>query len=764
MAKRSKKKKASPQLPPRKPTSLPKPNETGKILSSKPATISWPVLLQAAVIIAAGVWIYWPALHGDWLWDDALLVTDNSKLHTYQGLWNIWLSPETDWPLTWTLLWIEWHLWGNAPLGYHVCSLALHLSSGLLLWRLFGRLGLRFGWLGGLLFVVHPLVVESVAWIAEIKNTLSLPLFLLSCDAWLDAEEKRSTGYARSVLYYLAAMLAKTSTVMLPSVLLLYCWWKRGRIARQEITRMFPYAAIAMVLGLITVYFQTHGQDKNLFVYEGFFTHLIGAGTALFFYLGKFILPVHLLPIYPRWTLDPPSLLEMLTLPALTALLFAFWTQRRSWGRPALFGFGFFLLNVLPVLGLVTMRYMSVSWVADHLAYLPMIGLIGLVIAGVGQLHDRVPSSLQLCGIAGVSMMMTWLTWQSHNYASLFINEETLWTYTLQYNSQAWPAYNNLGVAEARTGRVPEAMEQFEQALRINPNDAEAHNNLGNALMQTGRTREAMEQFETAVKINPDMVEFHNDLGYALCQSGRVQEAIEQYEQALRIEPDYADGHYNLGIALVQAGRLPEAIEQYEQALKFRPDYADAYINLGEALLQTGRVPEAIAQFEQALNIKPDSADARYNLGNALVQAGHIPEAIEQYELALKLKPEYADAHANLGNALLQTGHLPEAIEQYEQALKLKPGYADAHSNLGIALLHSGRVAEAIDQYEQALRINPDHADVHYNLGNALFQAGRESEAIGQYEQALKILPDFKQARDNLAKVQALQKAGPAKR
>jgi len=684
MAKRSKNKRVSSIALPPEPASLPQTVEIRKILPVKPAPISWKVLVQALLIVAAGFWIYWPALQGDWLWDDDLLVTDNSRLRSFLGLWDIWFAAPTTyyWPLTWTLLWTEWHLWGNVPLGYHVCSLVLHLSSAFLIWRLFHRLGLRFGWLGGLLFVVHPLVVESVAWISEIKNTLSLPFFLLSCGAWLNAEEKKPSGYLRSVLYYLAAMLAKSSTIMLPAVLLLYCWWKRGRVTRQEITRLIPYGAIALMLGLATVCFQDTGNDPNALEPGGFVARSIGVGTALFVYLGKFVLPVDLLPIYPRWALDSPSLFEVLTLPLLAGVLFGLWTQRKGWGRHVVFGFGFFLLNLLPVLLFMMMKYETMIWSMDHLVYVSIIGLIGLVVAGMGKLGDMVPSSLRLYGMGAVAMVMAWLAWQSHGYAGRFIDQETLWTYTLQLNSEAWVAHNGLGNVLVQKKRVPEAIEQFEWALKIKPDDAEAHNNLGNALVQAGRTSEATEQFEQALKLNPKLAGAHGNWGNALMQAGRVREAMEQYEQALKLEPDSADAHYNLGNALVQAGHIPESMEQYEQALAINPDLVDAHSNWGNALLQTGRVPEAIDQFELALKLRPGSADVHYNLGFALLQTGRSAEAIDQFEQALKINPNYAEAHGNLGVALFQIGHTPEAVEQFEQALKINPDYADARNNL----------------------------------------------------------------------------------
>jgi Tfp pilus assembly protein PilF len=596
-----------------------KPAQANERVAAEPAPIHWKIVLQALIIAAAGLWIYWPALHGGWLWDDDLLVWNNSELHTLRGLWQIWFTvPKTDyWPLTWTVLWMEWHLWGNEPFGYHICNLALHLSSGFLIWRLLNRLGLRYGWLGGLLFVVHPLAVESVAWVSEIKNTLSLPLFLLSLNAWLDTEENKSSGFLRSVFYYLAAMLAKTSTVMLPLVLLLYCWWKRGHVTRQELIRTFPFFAIAMTLGLVTVFFQNFGQ-LDPFSPEGFVIRLIGAGTAFFFYLGKFILPINLLPIYPGWIFDPPGLLQVLSLPALAGLLFGLWTQRWTWGRHVLFGFGFFLLNLLPVLGLVQMQWMGVGLVADHLVYLPMIGLVGVIALGLAQL----PSSPHLFRVGTVSiavMIGLLLCEKSRNYAWLFKNGETLWTYTLRHNPQAWPHYN-LGFALFWSGHVPEAIEQFKEAMKIAPDSFIAHNNFGGVLLQTGHVPEAIEQFKEALRIAPDNSSAHYNLGLALLQTGQnVPEAIEQFTQALKIAPNNVSAHYNLGIALSQTGHMPEAIEQFKEALRIEPDNVIPYNNFGGVLLQTGHVAEAIEQFREALKIEPGFAPAQKNL--AIAQA-----------------------------------------------------------------------------------------------------------------------------------------------
>jgi len=402
-----------------------------KTSPSKPATRSL-FLFQSLVLIAAGLWIYSPSFRGDWIWDDTILVADNETLRTWSGLGKIWFSaPSTDyWPITWTLLWIEWHLWGAHTLGFHLCSLALHLTSAFLIWRLFDKLGLRWGWLGALIFVVHPLVVESVAWISEIKNTLSLPFFLLSLISYIDADQGQTKrGYAWALIFYLVAMLCKSSAVMLPFVLLLYTWWRHGRITWLDGRRMLPYFAIALALGCITLYFQAvHYGESGVVTNRTFMERIIGASADIFFYLGKFAVPIDLLPQYPRWNLHPPSLHRIVTFPMLILMLGALWTCRKNRGRHLILGFGFFLINLLPVIGLVHMTWMNITWIADHLVYLPMIGLIGLTVAGLELVDRKLPPLVRPCLCAVIAVLLSLMATESHAYAAKWIDLKTLCT------------------------------------------------------------------------------------------------------------------------------------------------------------------------------------------------------------------------------------------------------------------------------------------------------------------------------------------------
>lgn len=569
-------------------------------------------LWRACAMVALGFITFWPALHGGWFmnWDDGSLILKDARLRSLSGLGAIWI-PSTGvdyWPLSTTFLWFEWHLFTNQPLGYHLFSLGLHILSGFLIWRLLARLGLRWGWLGGFLFIIHPLSVESVAWLSEIKNTFSLPFFLLSFISYLDFDEKgRESDYWKSLGFYLAAILAKTSVIMLPVVILLYCWWKRDQITLFDLKRTLPYFVIALTLGLVTVFLQNHHALSDAYAPRSPGTVFLCAGEAIFFYLGHFLCPFDLNLIYPRWTFDPPTLLQLLTWPVLCAVLGLFWLRRKGWGRHALFGAGFFLITVFPVLGFLNMTYMKISWVADHLVYLPIIGLIGLVVAGIECCYGKISTLGWPLGGAFLVAWLAWLSFLSYDHASAFVNEQTLWLATLKRNPDCWQAHNNLGLFLRNSGRMYEAIDEYQQALRIDPTSAETHNNLGAVYQFTNQPSAAIEQYEAAVRIKPDYPGMQFNLGQVLLLQGEIPEAIDHLEQAVRLAPDNANAQNNLGYALQSADRSSEAIPHFQQALRLQPNFVTAHLNLGNALIAVNRLSEAADEFETVMQIAPNT-------------------------------------------------------------------------------------------------------------------------------------------------------------
>jgi hypothetical protein len=474
------------------------------------------LVLRAAVIIALGIYIYWPALIGDWLWDDRDLIADNPLVHDPNGLWKIWFHPSVMFdflPLKISVEWIEWRLFGEDTLGYHLVNLCLHLTSGFVLWRLFHKLGLRFAWLGALIFTVHPIQVESVAWIAELKNTLSLPFFLLAMIAWVDYDARgRKTDYVLALVMFLLAMLSKPTMVMFPFVILLYAWWRRSRIGSKDLVSSALFFAISIGVGIATVAFlnQTVGEQHVLL--GGPLSRLACAGLSLAFYFSKAVLPIDLMTIYPQWPVDPPSPAHFLPWPILAGLIWFLWTNRATWGRHALLGLGFFLLNLLPFVGLSAASYMNYTWVMDHLLYIPMIGLIGLASAAASHLGAQLAQNPCRVGAVAIAAVVAYMTWTSHSYASLYTSLDALWSHNVAENPGAALPHNDLGVAFARRGQMNAAIDQFRIAARLDPRYIDAYHNLTIELLQAGRLDEALHTVQTGLQSNPANLQLEADL------------------------------------------------------------------------------------------------------------------------------------------------------------------------------------------------------------------------------------------------------------
>jgi tetratricopeptide (TPR) repeat protein len=703
---------------------------------------------------------YQPVWHAGFIWDDDDHLTANPAMTMPHGLRMIWssLAVSRYYPLTLTSFWVEHRLWGLDPLPYHLVNVLLHAMNGVLVFFLLRRLRVRAAWLAAMLWALHPVNVESVAWITELKNTQSGLFFFLALLCFLRSETgaARRGWYSLALLSGLAALLSKPSTVVLPLALLLCVWWDRGFWRSVDIWRITPFVILALGMSALTVVEQrghierTGTAEWNLGMAERF----VIAGKAVWFYASKLFWPTPLTFVYPRWQSNAVSLGSWLGLIAVVVGGALLWIRRRqSWARAGLLGCGYFVLSLLPVLGFLDVYYFRYSYVADHFQYLASMGLIALTVTGVATICQRAGRPGRVLGTLTGAIVLLILGGRTWGQVHLYRDSETLWSDTLTKNPQCWMAHNNLGAALVVLGRAQEAKEHYEQSLRINPRNAEAYNNLGNVFWQEGLVGDARERYEQALQIKPDYPEAHNNLGAVLYQAGQRDEAIEQYRQALHSKPDYADAHCNLGSALAQSGAIEEAVAHYEQALQIKPDYADAHYGLGLSLVRLGRVQEAVGHWEQALRINPHYAEAHYSLGLILEQTGRVAEAKGHYEQALQIKPDYPDAHNNLGNVLLQEGRISDAIGHYEQALRTRPNYAEAHFNLGLALARLGRLPEAVGHWEQALRIKPDYADVHYALGLILEQAGRAPEAIGHYEQALRIKPDFTQAQNALARL-----------
>jgi tetratricopeptide (TPR) repeat protein len=709
--------------------------------------------LPGFLLVAVTIIAYQPAWHAGTIWDDDAHIT-LPKLRSLNGLARIWTQPgavQQYYPLVHSVFWVEHKLWGDATAGYHWVNILLHAFSALLLVKVLRQLKIPGAWLAAALFALHPVEVESVAWISELKNTLSGVFYLSAALAYLGFDRKRSGGnYAIALGLFLLGLMSKTVIASLPAALLVVFWWQRGKLSwKRDVLPLIPFFIAGMGAGLLTAWVErkfigAEGSEFNFSIIE----RILIAGRDIWFYLGKLFWPVDLCFVYPRWNVSQTVWWQYL-FPAAAMLLLGVLVWRR-W-RGLLAGLLFFVGTLFPALGFFNVYPFRYSLVADHFQYLASLGPLTLAAAGItavpGLFRKRKPFLEPMVGAALLLVLGT-LTWKQ---CGMYANEETLWQKTIRLNPDCWMPRCNLGDIFTQQRRTDEAIAQYQKALAIKPDYAEARYNLGIIFFQLRRTDEAIAQYQKALAIKPDYVEARNNLGLVFFQQGRMDEAISQYQKALAIKPDVPDIRNNLGIALFRQGRTNEAITQYQRALAIKPDYAEAHFNLGDIFTQQGRTDEAITQYQKALAIQPDYAEARYNLGITLFQLGRMDEAIAHFQQALQIKPDYAEACYNLGLSFRKQGRLDEAIACYQKALQIRPDFAEAQNNLGNALLQTGQVDAAISSFQKALEIIPDDASVHLNLGNALLQKGRADEAITQFQKALQIKPDYAKAQNDLA-------------
>lgn len=637
--------------------------------SSKSRDWLWGLLLLGATFLA-----YRPAWNGKPVWDDAAHMT-KPALRSAAGLASIWTQPgatQQYYPLVHSVFWLEYHLWGDSTEGYHLLNILLHFAAALLLVRIARRLGSPGAWLVGGIFALHPVMVESVAWITELKNTLSGALYFGAALLYLKFDEERQTKhYALALLLFFFGLLAKSVIVTLPAALLVVLWWMRGRLSwKRDVLPLVPFLLIGIASGMFTVWVERRfiGAEGGQFNF-GFVERCLIAGRAIWFYLYKLLWPTELIFIYPRWHVDSSAAWQYLFPAAFLLLAALFWLLRRR-SRAPLAVLLYFSITLFPALGFFNVYPFLYSFVADHFQYLACVGPMSAAAAGIVWVTDRLKSRLRLplqplfCGmLLSVLFLLSW------NQSRMYSDAETLYRTTLARNDSCWMAHTNLGLLLMDLGRPKEAMTHLLKAIRLHPNQADAQNNLGLLLSRLGRTDEARAHLLKALELDPNHADAHNNLGILLARNGEPDEALAHYQIALELHPNHAEVHYNLGDLFASMDRTSEAMAHYQKALEQNPDYADAHNNLGLQLAKVGRTDEAIAHFQRALELEPNHANAHNNLGVMLVRVGRPGEAIAHYRKALEIDPVEIDHLENLVSALLKTGQWPDALSVLQNAL-----------------------------------------------------------------------------------------------
>ncbi len=661
-------------------------------------------------------------------YDDSDYVTENARVNS--GLkwanleWAFKSGHASNWhPLTWFSHMADCQAFGMRPDAMHLVSVGFHVVNTLLLFVVLrGMTGAM--WRSAVvaaLFALHPLHVESVAWVSERKDVLSAFFFLLTIGSYAAYGKRveraaatksgirspnseaaagragplfpsKANGwgfYLLSLLFFALGLMSKPMVVTTPFVLLLIDYWPLRRPGASSlesqpvaglrlVLEKTPFFALSVVSSVITFLVQRKGGAVSTALTVG--ERIANALVSYVRYLKKTFWPDDLAVLYPHpghWPLW--QVLACASLLVIVCVVVMAGGRRRPY---LILGWFWFLGTMVPVIGLVQVGIQSM---ADRYTYVPLIGLFIMAAWGLNDLvAERLPRTWRATVLGlGAAATLVGCAWATARQIGFWKNSENLFQRAIQVTRNNYLAHNNLGFYYSGKGRTAEAMEQYRLSLKINPAYEDALNNLGYALAGQRKFSEAIPLYEAALRIRPKHAEVHNNLGNALSEIGKIDEAIQHYLIALDQSPEHADAHNNLGIALAMKGKLNEAIGHFHTAIRCKPNYASAHSNLGNAFAVQHRLDEAIKEFQESLRLKPDEAQAHNNLGNALVEQGRLEEAIGHYLEALRLNPDNnPEAHYNLGVALARKGNRDEAVPHLTEALRLKPDYTEARRQI----------------------------------------------------------------------------------
>jgi tetratricopeptide (TPR) repeat protein len=750
-------------------------------------------LLAALCISLFCAIIYSNTLDSPFVFDDIVHISRNPHIRltrlNVEKFWDAaFKSPLSNRPVANLSLALNYYFGKYDPRGYHMFNIAVHLINGILVYLLAVTIGRQvfdmsrlqapqyrsfpvtkhthlsvtlMATLAALVFVGHPLQVQSATYIVQRMNSLAAAFYLLSFLLYIrgrlaQTRFKLLTFLAISLLCWVLALGSKQIAASLPFVIIAYEWYFFRNLSvswlrRNAIYLLLPCALFSLI---VFIFLGSHPFERisAIYVYRDFTMEerVLTQFRVVIFYITLILYPhparlnlIHDFSI-SHSLVDPiTTLISLLCICALLAT--SIWVAKRN--RLISFSILWFLGNLV-----IESSVIGAEMLWEYRLYLPMFG-VALVF---GYVFSRlINKRLWVMTIPFIIIMcLGTITYQRNR---VWQNDVQLWRDVLSKNPESARAHLNLGSALMPLGRLDEAIFHYREALRTEPYYIRAHNNIALALKEKGNLDEAIEHYRTALKIKPKYVDAHNNLALALREQGHLDEAIAHYRKALRINPHAAEVHNNLGMALRERGELDEAIKHYKEAVRLDPLLSDAHVNLAVVLADKGRPDGAVSHFKESLRLRPDDWQAHAGLGNTLAEQGRLNEAIEHLSLAVKIRPDYAQGYNNIGLVMAAKGKVDEAISHYRKALEIDPDSQEAHNNLALALAKKGDLDVAISHYRKALEIDPDSPELLMNLGNALARQGLLDQAAKRLSEALEIRPDYAEAHNNLGIVWARQ-------
>lgn len=636
--------------------------------------------------------------HGTWLWDDDWLLLNNPVLKP-SGLAKVWKPPGyvNYWPLTYTVYWIEFQLWGLRPVGYHLINIALHAVAVLLVWRVLRQLRLPGAFFAAAIFALHPVSVEAVAWIAQLKTVLSLVLALISLLLYLSYDRKGGRWrYAAAIAAFVLSALSKGDALTLPIVILALAWWQRGRIKRRDVLLVLPYALIGVCLAALEVWTQRHAGSE-IVRSDGIFSRTAIAGCAVWFYLWKLVWPQSLIPFYPRWPLPAANFLWYLPSLMLLVALGVGWWRRGTWGRPAVMLIVCYVALLLPVLGFANITFMKFSLVADHWQYIAMIVPCAVFASAATAIAGRCRcTTLLRVGCVALLLLLSALSWLQ---SRLYLGIDAFFEGTLARNPACSSAEVNFGLALARRGETDSAMAHYRRALQIDPGSWLAVNNIGVVLADRGDIRTAATYYAKALELNPDYADAHSNLGAILLDEGKFDSAESHLKRALEIHPDVIMANYNLALVFEKRGELDLAIPHLQRELEIEPDFELARKMLAAANARREQLVKALDEVRDRLRRAPADADLLDQGAWILSTSPYasVRNGAQAVELAERARKITGDDPKNLGTlaaAYAEAGQFPSAVRTAERAIRL----AEIAGNYNLA----EQISSCLVQYRNA--------------------------------------------------------------
>lgn len=706
--------------------------------------------LICSLLAVVTIGVFARVVHHDFIcYDDPDYVTQNSIVQdglTWDGIvWAFKSKVAANWhPLTWISHMIDCEIYGKNPAGHHLTNLLFHVANTLLLFSVFTA-ATGAMWRSAMvaaLFALHPLHVESVAWVSERKDVLSTFFWLLTMRVYTRWTKQKTSPvnqahvdgrnvvarfstpgntYFLALLFFALGLMSKPMLVVLPFALVLWDFWPLKRISISEFNwkillrlcaEKIPFFLLSAASSWITFVAQKEGGSVWSLASVSFYDRVANALVSYVKYVGLTFFPTGLAILYPfhKWPLSSAI--------AASAILFciSLFVVRMASARPYIaVGWFWFLGTLVPVIGFVQVGWQSM---ADRYTYVPSIGLFIALVWGTSDFLLKRPKLIRIALVSIGLISCVILTSRQLGY---WQNSVSLFERTIAVTDENFIAQNDLGYALSATGQTKKALPHFAEALRLYPNYAEAHNNLAMALME----------------------------------SGKAEQALPHFYEAIALKPGYADAYYNLARLLQKQGKTAEAMANYEQAARLKPDFGAAHLALAIQFAAEGKLKDAISHYRAAVSTYPDDAKAQYNLANALLKTGQAGEAILHYKAALAVNPADAGCHNNLASALQQLGKMQEAAEHFREAIRLDAKDPNAHFNLALLLMRQGNNSGAIAELDEVIRLQPQNAQAHYQLGELLVGQKQIEAAIDHFRTAVRLRPDWPVALNFLARLLA---------